>query len=180
MANLKLGIPGLNYENLFDVDGLQKVDAAFFAHLKQKDTALSDGLLAYRNRTREFSGQETSELLINCGRELESFMGTLFGISQELDSLRDETVANDPVFQFKKNYVLRKARRRLLKNDVEETFAELDNWLTKSLKQDRQTGPALFNRQRNIRSRNRAADPLVHTGHDHARWQTSGKRLGQL
>ena len=137
MANLKLGIPGLTYENLFDVDGLQKVDAAFFTHLQQKDAVLRDGLLAYRNRTRKFSGQETSKLLINCGRELESFVGRLFGISQELNSLREETAANDPVFQFKKNYVLRKARRRLLKNDVEESFAELDNWLTKSLKQER-------------------------------------------
>ncbi len=135
MANLKLDLPGLTYENLFDFDGLQKVDAAFFEALQKKDTGLKDSLLAYRNGTQVFSSQETSELLIDCGRELESFIGKLFGISSELDLLREETTANDPVFQFKKNYVLRKARRRLLKNNVEESFAELDNWLTKSLRQ---------------------------------------------
>lgn len=135
MPNLKLGIPGLTYENLFELDGLQQVDDAFFLRLKKTDSGLSKALLAYRSGSHEFSAQETSELLINCGRELELFIGELFGITHELDALREETVADDPVFLFKKNYVLRKARRRLIKNDVEETFAELDNWLTKSLKQ---------------------------------------------
>lgn len=135
MPNLKLGLPGLTYENLFEVDGLKKVDDAFFQRLQKTDTNLKETLLAYRNGSREFSDQEISELLISGGRELESFVGQLFGITAELDTLRNETTADDPIFQFKKNYVLRKARRRLLKNDVEESFADLDNWLTKSLKQ---------------------------------------------
>jgi len=135
MANLKLGIPGLDYENLFDVDGLQKVDAAYFQHLQKTNASLKEELLAYRDGSREFSNQETSELLIKCGRELETFIGALFRVSRELQALREETTTYDPIFQFKKNYVLRKARRRLLKNDVEESFAELDNWLTKSLRQ---------------------------------------------
>ncbi len=135
MPNLKLGLPGLTYESLFEVVGLQKVDDAYFQHRQKTDAGLKEDLLAYRNGSREFSAQETSELLISCGRELETFIGDLFGISKELVALREETTADEPIFQFKKNYVLRKARRRLLKNDVEESFAELDNWLTKSLRQ---------------------------------------------
>jgi len=135
MPNLKLGLPGLTYESLFEVEGLQKVDDAFFKRLQESDVNLKETLLAYRNGSREFDNQEFSELLISGGRELESFIGQLFGIIPELESLRDDTTADDPIFQFKKNYVLRKARRRLLKNDVEESFADLDNWLTKSLKQ---------------------------------------------
>lgn len=134
MPKLKLGLPDLTYESLFEADGLQKVDDAFFQRLQKTDADLEKDLRAYRDGSREFSGQETSELLINCGRELEIFIGELYGISRELDSLRAETLESDPVFLFKKKYVLRKARRRLLKNDVEESFAELDNWLTKSLR----------------------------------------------
>lgn len=135
MPNLKLGLPGLTYESLFEVDGLQKVDDAFFQHLQETDANLKETLLAYRGGSREFGDPDISELLISGARELGSFVGQLFGIKAELKTLRDETTADDPIFQFKKNYVLRKARRRLLKNDVEESFADLDNWLTKSLKQ---------------------------------------------
>ena len=103
MANLKLGLPGLTYKSLFEVDGLQQVDDAYFQHLQKTDAGLKEELLAYRNGSREFSDQETSELLIKCGRELESFIGELFDVSHELTALREETTANDPVFQDRKS-----------------------------------------------------------------------------
>ncbi|MCG6975093.1 MAG: FAD-dependent oxidoreductase [Acidiferrobacterales bacterium] len=135
MAKLKLGLPGFTYEDLFEIEGLTRVDQAFLEKLAAEDATAHKNLLAYRQGKKEFTGQETSELLITSGRVLEDFIGEFFGIGKALQKLRQETVADDPVFEFKKLFVLRRARRRLLKNDVEESFAYLDDWLTQTLRQ---------------------------------------------
>lgn len=140
MANLKLGLSGFTYEDLFEIDGLKRLDAAFLDHLQKHDAALQENLLAYRQELKQFSGQEVSELLIGCGRVLEEFVAELFDIRKPVEKLRKDTVADDPVFEFKKLFVQRRARRRLLKNDVEESFAKLDEWLNRALKQAGLTG----------------------------------------
>ncbi len=150
MAKLKLGLSGLTYEDLFEVDGLKKLDAAFLERLDKSDSSQKKGLLVYRQGLKELSDQEVSELLIGCGRVLEEFVAELFGVQKQLEKLRKDTVASDPVFEFKKFFVMRRARRRLLKNDVEESFSYLDDWLDKTLKQaglagdDRELGVATF------------------------------------
>lgn len=137
MAELKLSLPGFTYEDLFEIEGLKKLDTAFFTHLQKTDSALCESLKAYRHQSRSFSRPDISNLLIDAGEFLEEFIGNFFNIKPELEALQARILLSDPVFAFKKAFILRRARRRLLKDDVTKSFKQLDDWVANSLKQAR-------------------------------------------
>ncbi|MHB8415060.1 MAG: hypothetical protein ACYDB1_06700 [Acidiferrobacteraceae bacterium] len=58
------------------------------------------------------------------------FIAQLFGIEQALEVSCAATLADDPVFVFKKLIVQRRARPPLLTDASVKTFGELDQWLT--------------------------------------------------
>src|SRR5687768_5533273 len=128
-SSLKLKL-GFTYASLFDLESLQRLDELFLARLRENDAALHEQLLAYRRGDHGFTPVQLSELLIACGPVLEQLVGELFGIEDALRITHDATVAHDPVFEFKKLFVLRRARRRLIRKEEIENFAELDEWLT--------------------------------------------------
>src|SRR5256885_15699679 len=101
---------GFTYASLFDLESLQRLDALFLARLRAHDATLHDGLLAYRHG-ETLPPVPTSELLIACGPVLEQLIGELFGVEDALRRLRAATLAHDPVFEFKKFFVSRRARR---------------------------------------------------------------------
>ena len=133
MPQLQLGLAGFSRADLFSPEGLNRLDGKFLEFLGQENPDDRDALLAYRAATREFSGQETSELLLRCGPVLERFVSSLFGIAADVETLRLKTCEHGPVFAFKKLFVQRRARRRLLSKDELETFAVLDSWLSQQL-----------------------------------------------
>ncbi len=133
MQQLQLGLTGFSYRDLFHAHGLQRLDAAFLAQLQTKQPQQHAALCAYRSGAQHFPALEESALLLACAPLLEEFIGTLFGVSHEVERLRNATLAHDPVFAFKKQFVQRRARRRLLAKDELETFATLDAWLSTRL-----------------------------------------------
>jgi NADPH-dependent glutamate synthase beta subunit-like oxidoreductase/NAD(P)H-flavin reductase len=125
---------GLTFADLFTPDGLERIDRLFLARLRERDASVHDTLLAWRAGRESLTPLQVSELLLAGGPVLEDFIANLFNIQKTLEELRSRTLTHDPVFNFKKFYVQRRARRRLLKKEEFETFAELDGWLTSSLK----------------------------------------------
>lgn len=121
---------GYTFQQLFALDTLKTFDQQFLnslsAELKQK-------LLAYRQQTHTFSNTEISELLLACAPALEQFITQLFDIEFELTQLKGDIENNNPILQFKKWYVLRRARRRLNKNEKLPPFVQLDKWLEHKL-----------------------------------------------
>ncbi len=126
---------GLTLADLFTPDGLERIDRLFLAELRERDIKVHDSLLAWRAGTQTLPPLQVSELLLAGGPVLEDFIVKLFNIRQALEEMRNRTLTHDPVFHFKKLFVQRRARRRLLKKEEFETFAELDGWLTRSLMQ---------------------------------------------
>ncbi len=124
---------GFRFADLSTAEGLARLDQRFLAFLRGQDEALHERLIAYRSGTA-LTGLEISELLLAVAPHLETFLGELFGLKQELAALRAATLSHDPVFAFKKQFVQRRARRRLAKKEEIESFAELDTWLTRALK----------------------------------------------
>jgi hypothetical protein len=121
---------GYTFQQLFALDTLKTFDQQFLnslsAELKQK-------LLAYRQQTHTFSNTEISELLLSCAPALEQFITQLFDIEFESTQLKDNIENNNPILQFKKWYVSRRARRRLNKNEKLPHFEQLDKWLEHKL-----------------------------------------------
>jgi NADPH-dependent glutamate synthase beta subunit-like oxidoreductase/NAD(P)H-flavin reductase len=125
---------GLSFADLQNVATLARLDALYLERLRAQDTVRHAQLLALRDG-KSFTALELSELLLSCAPLLEDFVAELFGVQNELAATRAATLAHDPVFTFKKQFVQRRARRRLLKKEEFENFAELDAWLTTALKQ---------------------------------------------
>jgi NADPH-dependent glutamate synthase beta subunit-like oxidoreductase/NAD(P)H-flavin reductase len=128
-----MNLAGLCFSDLFQRDGLLRLDAVFLQRVQLQDVNLHTRLLHYRHARQTFSPLEVSELLLACAPLLETVIAELLAIESEVDQLQARTLAHDPVMYFKKYFVLRRARRRLIKNDVAEPFAELDAWLSQAL-----------------------------------------------
>ena len=141
---------GFTFSQLFEHDRLAQLDADYLTRLRAHDPVLHEKLLRYRaTGGKAFSPIELSDLLLACAPPLEQQIVELFGIEAAVTQLRLATLSHDPLFVFKKQFVLKRARRRLLKKDEYEPFAELDAWLSGALvaaghdpKQDRELAVA--------------------------------------
>ncbi len=126
---------GLAFADLFTQEGLQNLDSLFLERLHARDAKVHETLLGWREGRDKLTPLQVSELLLACGPVLEEFIGGLFGIEKALEESRHQTLSHDPIFHFKKFFVQRRARRRLLKKEEFESFTELDRWLTQALLQ---------------------------------------------
>ncbi|MHB8621843.1 MAG: FAD-dependent oxidoreductase [Sulfuricaulis sp.] len=156
---------GLTFAELCTPEGLQKIDYLFLDHLRDRDVAAHATLLGWRAGRESLTPLQVSELLLACGPVLEEFIAGLFGIEPAIADLRRQTLSHDPVFHFKKLFVQRRARRRLLKKEQFEGFAELDQWLTQALQQagldisDRELAIARYG-ERLLQDEQANADPV--------------------
>jgi NADPH-dependent glutamate synthase beta subunit-like oxidoreductase/NAD(P)H-flavin reductase len=137
-AELRLA-NGFTFADLQKPESLARLDADFLKRLATRDAPAHEKLLVQRTG-KAFTPLEASELLLACGPVLEDFIAELFGVQKEVQTTQAATVAHDPVFAFKKLFVQRRARRRLLKKEELESFTELDAWLGGELKQQAQEG----------------------------------------
>ena len=131
---------GFSYSDLFEPEGLGRLDELFLQRLAGHAPERQQALRAWREG-REFGPVETSELLLACAPVLEELLVELFGIREQAEALRERTLGHGPVFDFKKRFVLRRARRRLARKEDMEGFAELDAWLDRALAEAGLAGP---------------------------------------
>ncbi|MDF1759725.1 MAG: FAD-dependent oxidoreductase [Coxiellaceae bacterium] len=122
---LKIG----DFESLHSVNGLIAIDKAFVQSLPVE---LRVFLLAYRNG-ETFEREQLSGGLIACAQYLDEFVAGLFLIESEVSDLAELTLKDDPIFWFKKHYVLKHAKRRS-KDGVSQSFEALSKplqqWLS--------------------------------------------------
>ncbi|HEY4732363.1 MAG TPA: pyridine nucleotide-disulfide oxidoreductase, partial [Gammaproteobacteria bacterium] len=120
--------------DLRSVEGLQHLDDEFLGDLQAQDQVLHQELLAYRLPGHGLTPLETSEFLLALAPHVEGFIAGLFGIEQTLLASKRQTLSHDEVMAFKKNYVMRRARR--YRGEVTQSFAELDDWLNQQLQKE--------------------------------------------
>lgn len=132
MPTPQLKLKGFAFNELFSADGLKRLDEAFLNALYTANELLHGQLLSYRHGGK-FTPVEVSELIIQCAPLLEAFIAELFGVEAAVNELQAFTLSNDPVFAFKKYYVLRQARRAVKKSQQLPSFSELDQWVTDCL-----------------------------------------------
>jgi len=135
MDHPELNLNGFSFQALFTPEGLSQLDQKFLAYLAaHDDAALAERLQAYRESSVSLSGAETSAFLIECAPLLESFIGMLFDIEDAVAQLQAATLLDDPIFAFKKYFVLREAKRNLKKDFTCLNFLDLDQWVTDQIK----------------------------------------------
>ena len=122
---------GYSFAELFHSAGLHRLDTQFLATL---DNELRNKLLAYRQKSIALSALEVSELLLACAIPLENFLINFFDIEEAAALTAAKTISHNPISAFKNYFVLRRAKKNLLKADQLATFTELDQWLLTELK----------------------------------------------
>ncbi|MDF1796116.1 MAG: FAD-dependent oxidoreductase [Coxiellaceae bacterium] len=109
-----------DFNALHSIEGLQTLDRHFIEQLPQELAAF---LIAYR-QGETFDREQLSGGLIACAQYFDSFIAKLFDIETDAAALSELTLKDDPIFWFKKHYVLKHAKRRM-KEGVEASFDDL-------------------------------------------------------
>ena len=75
---------GLTFPDLYDRDGLIRLDRVFVAHLAATDAALHERLMTGRGDPEALDHKAESDLLVDLAPHAEDFLGDLFGIAGEV------------------------------------------------------------------------------------------------
>lgn len=120
----------LDFPDLQTQRGLEALDKAFLAELRQANAGLHTRLVDYR-RGAKLKNTELSALLIDAAPPLQDFLARRFDIQDELSRQRAAVVDLDPLLVFKDEFVKKRAKR--YKNEIERSFSELNYWLESQL-----------------------------------------------
>jgi NADPH-dependent glutamate synthase beta subunit-like oxidoreductase/NAD(P)H-flavin reductase len=116
----------LDYADLRTAQGLARFDAAFLEELSAKAPELAEQLLAFR-AGGQTEDSALSEWLIAVAAHVEDFLVHMFTVETEIDELRAEILAQDPVMRMKAGLVSRRARR--YRGQVTVSREELHAWV---------------------------------------------------
>src|SRR5690348_9683035 len=113
---------GLSFADLYDREGLVRLDQAFVAHLAGSDTALYARLMGARSDPDAVEHQNESDLVVDIAPHLEDFIGGLFGIVAEVRALQARHHELASLYSVKRLFV----QRRAVRGVKEEEAAALD------------------------------------------------------
>ncbi len=100
---------GIAFPDLYEREGLARVDRAFLAFLGEADAALRDRLLSARADPGALAPKAESELLIALAPHAEDFLARLFGIEDEVRALAARHNELAPLYAVKRQFVQRRA-----------------------------------------------------------------------
>ena len=103
---------GLAFHDLYQREGLLRLDAAFLAELAEHSSTLHARLLAAREDQTTLTVKQRSELIVELAPHLEDFVGKLFGIDAELRELQIRHTELAPLYSVKRKFVQRKLAGR--------------------------------------------------------------------
>src|SRR5579864_9337890 len=109
---------GLFFADLYERDGLIRLDRAFVAHLAASDVVLHDRLMAARAEPDALDRKAESDLLVDLAPHLEDFVGELFGIAGEVRALQAAHDRLAPLFSVKRLFVQRRAIKEVREADA--------------------------------------------------------------
>src|SRR5579859_6587940 len=104
---------GLTFADLYERDGLVRLDRAFVADLAAADAGLHNRLMAARRDPEGFGHEAESALLVDLAPFVEDFLGRLFGISREIAALQARHNELAPLYSVKRLFVQRRAVKGL-------------------------------------------------------------------
>src|SRR5918911_915771 len=109
---------GLAFLDLYDRDGLIRLDRAFVAHLAATDAELHNRLMAGRADPAALDRKAESDLLVDLAPHIEDFLGDLFGIAGEIRELQARHDELAPLFSVKRLFVQRRAVKEIKEADA--------------------------------------------------------------
>ena len=181
---------GLGLTDLYDREGLVRLDAAFVDWLKEGHVDLHARLLAARTAPDALADKDESNLLIEIARPLEDFVGVLFGVAGEASALRARHNRLSPLYDCKRLFVQRYVTRAIkaeaaMALDGAAVTAALGRRSTRRRTSRNGSSPSRWrcaiwwapsSRSRRRRREVEALDPLRRLGAARARGQAAASR----
>src|SRR5947207_2314029 len=106
---MQLGF-GIRFDDLYEREGLMRLDEAFLRFLGEADTALHDRLLAARQNP---AIKDESDLLVALAPQVEDFLPKLFGIEAQARALAEKHNELAPLYSMKRQFVQRRALHKV-------------------------------------------------------------------
>src|SRR5712672_131977 len=103
---------GLSFAELYERDGLVRLDAAFLAHLGAAESALRPQIEAARE-TPSLDPKSESALILEIAPHLDDFLAGLFGIQAEFRTLSARHHELAPLHEVKRQFVQRRAANKV-------------------------------------------------------------------
>ncbi|MGD1094334.1 MAG: FAD-dependent oxidoreductase, partial [Bryobacteraceae bacterium] len=100
---------GFSFEDLYQREGLVRLDASFLDWLGATDSGLLNRLMEARALASALTRKQQSELIVDLAPHVEDFIGSLFGISAEVRALQARHSALEPLYALKRKFVQKKA-----------------------------------------------------------------------
>jgi NADPH-dependent glutamate synthase beta subunit-like oxidoreductase/NAD(P)H-flavin reductase len=120
VANVALPLAfGFSFPDLYDREGLVRLDAAFLQLLAGSDPVLHARVATARADPDALPGKAESELLLELAPYLDDFLGRLFGIESEVRALTQRHRDLAPLYTVKRLFVQRKAMHRIKPQEAE-------------------------------------------------------------
>src|SRR5690242_8976946 len=107
---MQLGF-GVSFPDLYEREGLIRLDRAFVTYVGEANRALADKLVSARKEPP--SGAEESSLLIALAPHVEDFIAKLFGIEAEAQALAARHNELAPLYSVKRQFVQRRALHKV-------------------------------------------------------------------
>src|SRR5438270_876803 len=109
---MKLGF-GIRFGDLYEREGLVRLDQAFLRVLHESGAALHERLLAARNAPEKLAAKEESDLLVALAPHVEDFLPQLFGIEAQARALAEKHNELAPLYAVKRQFVQRRALHKV-------------------------------------------------------------------
>src|SRR3989441_3816433 len=109
---MQLGF-GIRFDDLYEREGLLRLDSAFLRFLRESDSALHARLLAARNTPEKLAAKEESDLLVALAPHVEDFLPKLFGIQAQARALAEKHNELAPLYSVKRQFVQRRALHKV-------------------------------------------------------------------
>src|SRR3954467_13411898 len=118
---MQLGF-GIAFPDLYEREGLIKIDRAFCAYLADADGALAEKLVAARAQPP--IGLAESQLLVALAPHVEDFIAKLFGIEREARALAERHNELAPLYSVKRQFVQRRALHKVKPAELQSFDAQ--------------------------------------------------------
>ena len=106
----------LNFEDLYETSGLDRVDRAFLDFLNED---LRARLLEARETAQELDPKVEADFLVELSPHVDAFFAELFGVQDDLEILSGQHVALEPLYACKRQFVQRRALKGKKPEDTE-------------------------------------------------------------
>src|SRR5262245_48049615 len=126
-VELRLGITGFEYSDLYKPERLKELHDVFECQVAASNPDLFAAWDEYRNHPEKpRKAPEVSALLVAMAGHVSQFVTKMFGIDSEVDALAAATADQNPVFRFKIDFVRRRVIANLKKIVVPADLSQLD------------------------------------------------------